>query len=114
MNFVGKWKVNSQNKKFVWWFYSDNRTATRENEYLTGIRNNAQLQVYINTWQNDKRDTLKLFMVTDGPDSKRKSSMYSLKTLHFYIISNECRKIVLVNLANNDTLTLKRKQYFYQ
>ena len=97
-NFIGKWKVISKDKKFIWRFYSDNSSATLENQYLTQIFDEP---VFINGWKNDKIDTLKVF--------------YSYgHTIRYLILSNQCREIVMVNTKTNDTLTLKRKQYFYQ
>ncbi|RYU93523.1 hypothetical protein [Emticicia agri] len=96
-NIIGKWKVITNDKKFIWRFYSDNSTATLENEYLTQIFDRP---IYLNQWQNDKIDTLKVF--------------FNGGRLQYYILSNQCREIVLVNTRSRDTLTLKRKQYFYK
>lgn len=100
-NFVGKWKVSTRDKKFVWRFYKDNRSATLANEYLTQI---FDQQVYISEWENNKIDTLKVFY----------NSALASGPLQYLILSNQCREIIMVNTKTRDTLTLKRKQYFYQ
>lgn len=97
-NFVGKWKVIINDKKFIWRFYSDNRSATLENEYLTQIFNES---VFINGWENEKIDTLRVFFSYN-------------RMIEYLILSNQCREIVMVNTRTSDTLTLKRKQYFYK
>ena len=96
-NFIGKWKVMSNDKKFIWRFYSDKTTATLENQYLTQIFNEP---VFVNRWENDRIDTLKVFFSYNG-------------RIEYLILSNQCREIVMVNTRTSDTLTLKRKQYFY-
>ncbi|GAB3508001.1 hypothetical protein [Emticicia fontis] len=104
-NIIGKWKVTSNNKKFIWRFYSDNTTATIENTYLTQIFNEP---VFINKWENEKIDTLKIFFDNGKP------SKVAYGPIEYQILSNQCRIIVMVNTKTSDTLTLKRQQYFYQ
>ncbi|RFS13919.1 hypothetical protein [Emticicia sp. C21] len=118
-NIIGKWKVTSDNKKFIWRFYSDKTTATLENIYLTQI---FDRDVYISTWENEKIDTLRIYYNFDDPNSTQSRSIsQSIRQLYnnpnkidYYILSNECRRITLVNTKTLDTLQLKRKQYFYQ
>ena len=104
-NIIGKWKVISKDKKFIWRFYSDNTTATLENRYLTQIFNE---EVFIFRWENEKIDTLRVFF------DRSKSGINGPAPLKYVILSNQCRNIVMVNVKTSDTLTLKRKQYFYQ
>ncbi|MBA4849933.1 hypothetical protein [Emticicia sp. BO119] len=104
-NFIGKWKVFSNDKKFIWRFYSDNTTTTLENTYLTQIFNE---EVFASRWQNEKIDTLKVFFDNGGPNT------HGYRTIEYLILSNQCREIIMVNVKTSDTLILKRKQYFYQ
>jgi hypothetical protein len=118
-NIIGKWKVISKDKKFIWRFYSDNTTATLENTYLTQI---FDRDVYISNWQNERLDTLRVYYsFDDGSNAQGRSINQSIRQLRnnptkidYYILSNECRKITLINTKTLDTLQLKRKQYFYQ
>lgn len=118
-NIIGKWKVIGNNKRFIWRFYSDNTSATLENIYLTQI---FDRDVYISNWQNEKIDTLQVYYNFDDGNSPQNRSMnQSIRQLlnnpnkiDYYILSNECRRITLVNTKTLDTLQLKRKQYFYQ
>ncbi len=108
-NFIGKWKVTSNDKKFIWRFYSDNTTATLQNEYLTQVFGK---DVHINSWKNSKIDTLSVyFTIEDQNNSKIVKPRYKID---YFILSNECRRIELVNAKTLDTLVFKRKQYFYQ
>lgn len=108
-NFIGKWKVISNDKKFIWRFYSDNTTATLQNEYLTQLFGK---DVYVNSWKNTKIDTLSVyFTIEDQNSSKIVKPRYKID---YFILSNECRRIEIVNVKTLDTLVLKRKQYFYQ
>jgi hypothetical protein len=117
-NLVGKWKVISNDKKFIWRFYNDNTSATLANEYLTQI---FDRQVYISNWQNDRIDTLRVYYsFEDANNAQGRSISQSIRQLlnnpnriDYYILSNECRRITMVNAKTLDTLFLKRKQYFY-
>ncbi len=118
-NIIGKWKVIGDNKKFIWRFYSNNTTATLENIYLTQV---FDKDVYISNWQNEKIDTLRVFYNFDAENTTQsrgisqpiRKLLNSPNKIDYYILSNECRKIILVNTKTLDTLQLKRKQYFYQ
>lgn len=118
-NIIGKWKVVNNGKKFIWRFYSDNTTATFENTYLTQI---FERDVYISNWQNEKIDTLRIYYNFDEINRIEGRSINqfirqlldSSNKIDYYILSNECRRITLVNTKTLDTLQLKRKQYFYQ
>ncbi len=118
-NFVGKWKVMSNDKKFVWRFYKDNSSATLANEYLTQIFDKP---VFIENWQNDKIDTLRVYYDFDEEaHAQGRSIAQSIRDklnnpnkIDYYILSNECRRITIVNVKTRDTLVLKRMQYFYQ
>lgn len=116
-NIVGKWKVISKDKKFIWRFYSDNTTATLENTYLTQV---FDRDVYISYWQSEKIDTLRIYYNFDDNNLGRnlgqsiRQLLNNPNKIDYYILSNECRRITLVNSKTLDTLQLKRKQYFYQ
>lgn len=104
-NIIGKWKVIGNDKRFIWRFYNNNTTATLENTYLTQVFGE---QVFINRWENNKIDTLKIFFDNGRSDASE------YPPIEYLILSNQCREIVMVNTRTADTLTLKRKQYFYQ
>lgn len=118
-NIIGKWKVVSKDKKFIWRFYTDNTTATLENTYLTQI---FDRDVYISNWQNEKIDTLRVYYNFDAENTTQgrnisqsiRQLLNSPNKIDYYILSNECRRITLINTKTLDTLQLKRKQYFYQ
>lgn len=108
-NFIGKWKAISNDKKFIWRFYSDNTTATLQNEYLTQIFGK---DVHVDSWKNSKIDTLSAyFTIEDQNSSKILKPTYKID---YFILSNECRRIELVNVKTLDTLVLKRKMYYYR
>jgi hypothetical protein len=118
-NIIGKWKVITKDKKFIWRFYTDNTTATLENTYLTQI---FDREAFIGNWQNERLDTLRVYYSFDDRiNAQGRSVSQSIRQLlnnpnkiDYYILSNECRRIILVNTKTLDTLQLKRKHYFYQ
>jgi hypothetical protein len=118
-NFVGKWKVTSNDGKFVWRFYKDNTTATLANQYLTQIFDKP---VFIENWQNDKIDTLRVYFDFDEVAHAEgrsiaqavREKLNNPNKIDYVILSNECRMITIMNVKTQDTLILKRRQYFYE
>ena len=120
-NFIGKWKVKTANNTFIVNFYSDYSCATRENELLTLQQNIGKKEFYVSSWQSDKRDTLRIYYNLPDIDlkSEKQGGLITIPKfpendrIDYLILSNECKQIYLIDLRTNDTLTLKRKQYFY-